>query len=279
MKYRVFIGSGNASLLERKTLIYSIRKHTKADVDVYVFNGTHNSIEKNNEAPVSAPLSLKAKYHNITEFSLYRFLIPQLCGQEGLGVWLDSDMICLCDIRELFEVPLNGKQFIARAEAYNDSAYASKGSWGLSVMLIDCAKTKFSLDEYIQEMETGLYSYADLLGMREAFLSKHPFDIGPLESKWNEFDYFDSSTKLIHYTDLYTQPWKYKNHPYGDLWYQYFDEARKEGFITEEDIYRTMVQSYVRRDLLKGNFSFLGREVALLKKVRRQIKRQLSSQI
>ncbi len=55
---RVFIGSGEASLLERKTLIHSLRKHTSRPLDLYVFNGTHNAIEHNDEPPVLANLPL-----------------------------------------------------------------------------------------------------------------------------------------------------------------------------------------------------------------------------
>ena len=44
---KVFIGSGEASLLERKVAIYSLQKHTKRNLDIYVFNGTHNAFELN----------------------------------------------------------------------------------------------------------------------------------------------------------------------------------------------------------------------------------------
>src|SRR6185436_11734342 len=73
---RVFIGSGEASLIECKTAIHSLRKHTKRELDIYVFNGTHNAVRLNDGEPFLAPMSLKIKYRNITEFSLYRFLIP-----------------------------------------------------------------------------------------------------------------------------------------------------------------------------------------------------------
>ena len=59
---RIFIGSGEASVLERKTLIYSLHKHSKRNLDIYVYNGTHNAIEYNEEEPFLAPLSLKLKY-------------------------------------------------------------------------------------------------------------------------------------------------------------------------------------------------------------------------
>src|SRR4051794_9455012 len=103
-RVRVFIGSGEASLLERKTAIYSLRKHTKRELDIYVFNGTHNAIELNDGEPFLAPMSLQVKYRNITEFSLYRFLIPEICDHRGRAIYIDSDTVCLTDIGELFDV-------------------------------------------------------------------------------------------------------------------------------------------------------------------------------
>ena len=55
---RVFIGSGEASVLERKTLLFSLRAHLRRPLDVYVFNGTHNAVEHNDEPPRLAPMSL-----------------------------------------------------------------------------------------------------------------------------------------------------------------------------------------------------------------------------
>lgn len=247
---KVFIGSGEASLLERKVAIYSLKKHTQRKLDIYVLNGTHNAIELNDQEPFLAPLSLKLKYQNITEFSLYRFLIPQICNYQGKAIWIDSDTVCLADIAELFDTPLNGCDFLAKAEAYNTT---SQNLWGLSVMLIDCEQTRFDLETYFDEIAQGLYTYTDFSCMGSAFLAHHPFKIGQLDLQWNVFDYFDEQTKLIHYTNLNTQPWKYPDHPYGELWFTYFAEARKAGYITEQDIELSLLRSYVRRDILQGN--------------------------
>lgn len=247
---KVFIGSGEASLLERKVAIYSLQKHTQRQLDIYVFNGTHNSIELNDQEPFLAPLSLKLKYHNITEFSLYRFLIPQICNYQGKAIWIDSDTVCLADIAEIFDTSLNGCDFLAKAEAYNTR---SSNLWGLSVMLIDCKQTRFDLETYFNEIAQGLYTYTDFSCMSPAFLAHHPLKIGQLDPQWNVFDYCDEQTKLIHYTNLNTQPWKYPHHPYGELWFEYFEEARKAGYITERDIELSLVRAYVRPDILQGN--------------------------
>lgn len=249
-KVVVFIGSGEASLLERKVLIHSLKKHSKRSLDIRVFNGTHDTLETEYSLPQALRLPLGIKYSNITEFSNYRFLIPQLCGFEGRAIWLDSDMLCLSDIGELFDTQMNGFDLLAKENAY---AKRSNTDWGLSVSLFDCSSAKFDLSKYFDEIDKKLYSYADLHQMTPKFLSLHPFKVGPLDPKWNDFDFLDKKTKLIHYTNLFTQPWKYRCHPYGDIWFKYFQEARDSGYITDDDIQLTLVRSYARRDLLEGN--------------------------
>lgn len=245
---RVFVGSGEASLLERKTLISSIKKHTRRDLDIYVFNGTHNAIERNTCAPVPAPLSLDVKYRNVTEFSNYRFVIPQICNYSGRAIWLDSDMICLHDIGDLFDAPMGDNSFLAKAEAYR-----GEGKWGLSVMLIDCERSRFDIDRYFQEVDKGLYTSGDLHQMTEPFLARHRFKIGQIDPNWNVFDRYDRTTKLIHYTNLLSQPWKFPGHPYGDLWFQYFREAQRSGEISSRDVELSQSRGYVRQDILEGN--------------------------
>ncbi|MGF1588782.1 MAG: glycosyltransferase [Pleurocapsa sp.] len=249
-RVRVFIGSGEASLLERKVAIYSLHKHTQRELDIYVFNGTHNAIERNDREPFPAPLSLKLKYHNITEFSLYRYLIPQLCNYQGKAIYIDSDTICLTDISELFDTPLNGSDFGAKKDAYR---HVDSDLWALSVMLIDCEKCHFDLDTYYAEIAQGLYSQKDFACMSPSFLAHHPYQISELSPCWNVLDYADRQTKLIHYTNLQTQPWKHPHHPYGKLWFTYFEEAIASGYITPQDIDLSLARSYVRQDIMKGN--------------------------
>jgi hypothetical protein len=239
---RVFIGSGEASALERKTLIYSLRKHTKRPLDIYVFNGTHNSIEHNDQPPQLAPMSLRVKYQNFTEFSLYRWLIPQLCNHQGRAIFLDSDTICFGDIGELFDMPMNGAAMLS-IKAYDT------GEWGPSVLLLDCAKCRFDLEQIMDEIEAGKYTYSDFTRLGDKYLAVHPHEIGELDRQWNSFDHHDERTKLIHYTDLMRQPWRYEGHPFGDLWYRNFQEAVDCGAVAESDIHKATLRGYVRMDI------------------------------
>ena len=43
---RIFIGSGEQSVVERRVLVHSLRRHTRRPLDIHVFNGTHNAIER-----------------------------------------------------------------------------------------------------------------------------------------------------------------------------------------------------------------------------------------
>lgn len=253
---RIFIGSGEASLLERKVLIYSLRKHATRPLDIQVFNGTHDSLESDDAPPRALHMPLEVKYRNITEFSNYRFLIPQLCGHSGRAVWLDSDTVCLADIGDLFDAPMGNAAILAKPDAYG---VAGEARWGLSVALFDCSRCGFDLRRHFEEIRSNAYTYTDLHQLSPAFRSKHPIEVLPLDPRWNVFDRYDASTKLIHYTNLLTQPWKFRGHPYGGLWFRYFSEAQREGFITQEDIEITLVRAYARQDLLAGqDWTFSG---------------------
>lgn len=270
-RVKVFIGSGEASLIERKVLIYSLRKNSQREIDIYVFNGTHNSVELNDEEPFLAPMSLRVKYRNTTEFSYYRFLIPEICNHQGKAIWLDSDMIALHDIGELFDTPMNECDLLANKVTYPDIS-SSREPRCPAVVVFNCEKVKFNLESLFDEVDKNLYSDRDFMHFTTNFRAVHPYKIGEFEQNWNVRDYWDKNTKLIHYTNLITQPWKYPNHPYGELWFQYFYEAIAAGYITQRDIDLSMVRSYVRLDLLKGNFSFMGRELNYAKSAIQKLK-------
>jgi lipopolysaccharide biosynthesis glycosyltransferase len=273
---RVFIGSGEASVLERKTLIYSLRKHCSRELDIYVFNGTHNAIERNDEEPVLANMPLWIKYRNYTEFSNYRFLIPEICNHEGRAIFLDSDMVCLGDLAAFFDQDMRGNDMLAKAEAYKGD-----GCWGMSQILFDCSKCHFDLPTIFTEMDNGEFTNADLHQMKAPFLKKYPFKLGGYDASWNVFDQCDASTNLIHYTNLGTQPWKFPGHKHEDVWFKYFNEARNAGVVTGEDIKKTLSRAYARQDILKPQSGgpvmiagqVNGEKKPFLKKLEREFKR------
>src|SRR5437763_16945260 len=89
--------------------------------------------------------------------------------------------------------------------------------------------------------------------MDDTFLAHHPLKIGVLDPNWNVFDHCDERTKLIHYTNLMSQPWKFPGHPYGELWFQYFREALAAGELTEDDVNKAVTRGYTRPTIRDGN--------------------------
>lgn len=247
---RIFIGSGEASRIERQVAIDSLQRTSDRPLAITVFNGTHNALEVAGQAPQPAPMSLRVKYWNATEFSLYRFLIPELCGYRGRAIYIDSDIVCLQDIGELFDTDLQGADFLAKAEAYPGRA---ESLWGLSVVLFDCDRCRFPLEQFIDDLEAGLYDYRDLLCMSPRFLAHHSYRIGQLDPRWNSFDYADRETRLIHYTDLKRQPWKRSGHPYGHIWFRAMEQALASGVLTDQEISQAIRRFNVRDDIREGN--------------------------
>ncbi len=248
--FTVFIGSGEHSRVEEKTLIYTLRKHSGNALDIRVFNGTANTLEtvdaRGGRTSAPAPLDASLLRYNMTEYSLYRFIVPAVCGHRGRAVYLDADIICLADIRELAALP-GGWDFLAKP------APGRPGWWALGVMLFDCARARFDLDLIFRQIGEGLFTYRDLLWTTPLFLQYHPVQIGELDPRWHARDAVFSDTKLVHYTFIPTQPWRLAGHPHGDTWFRYFNEAREAGAVTETDLRKALDGGHARRDILKGN--------------------------
>ncbi len=249
---RIFIGSGDASTLERKTLIHSIKRTTSRDLEIWHYNGTSNTIEneKGEQLPCPKRPALAKHHRYATEFSLFRFYLPQLCNFQGKALYLDSDMIVLSDIGELYDISLDGFDFAACPNAYPAIA---PNRWALSTMLIDCSRCRFDLDAIFSHMEQKAFSYTEFAQMGKRARSALPYGIKELPPVWNHFDKMEKGTKLIHYTDLDRQPWKYRYHSHGEAWFEIFREAIRSGSITEQEIEAAIDKKYVRGDIMRGN--------------------------
>lgn len=164
---------------------------------------------RRSSVPVSiTPLilsQLPINRRGLTEFTYARYLVPYLCGYEGVGLFLDSDMLVRGDIAELFQyadaavsvVPFAGKFEFERP----------------SVMLFNCEKCKDLTPEFIDsEMNhPQAFTWADSLG--------------GLPQEWNFLvGYSDEAmedVKLVHYTQGVPGYKECRNTIYAQDW---FDE-------------------------------------------------------
>jgi hypothetical protein len=231
---RVYVGTGPEQMLAVKVLEYSIRKHASMTVEVFPLNVAGAGIEiPRPKDPENAPR---------TPFSFQRFLIPQLAGQRGRGIYFDSDMQLFSDIRRLWTMPLQGADLLA-ASNRGDSERKPQ----FSVMLLDCGALGWDIRDIVARLDSGELNYARL--MFEMAVAKNiRADISP---EWNSLEYYEEGkTSLLHYTDMTIQPWVSRENPLGYLWVRDLIEAVETGFIPLDYVKDHATRGWVRPSLL-----------------------------
>jgi len=167
-----------------------------------------------------------------TDFTNFRWAIPEASGFKGRAIYLDLDMILFDDIKELWELDMEGKAVLTLTP--NET----------SVMLFDCEQFNNNWWPGLADMKTNGHNiqyYLRMLRNKDFF--------GYLPTKWNCLDGRNNSfvpgyTKLVHYTAMNTQPWvpypeliRYPRHPILDLeteWANFYKAALSEGYIPDE---------------------------------------------
>lgn len=148
------------------------------------YNVLQHSIIKRSSKPVQiTPLvlsQLPLKRRGLTEFTFSRFMVPYLCGYEGVGLFLDADMLCLDDISGLFDL---ARQDFDVMVVKNKLRF----EWG-SLMLFNNARCKILTPEFVETTPTPL-----ALKWGTA---------GDLPSEWNHCIGYDEpqKAKLVHFT-------------------------------------------------------------------------------
>ena len=164
-------------------LTHSIKAHTEASVDIRLLDRTASGG---------------------TGFSHARWEIPVLRFHRGFAIYLDSDMLVLGDVQELWDYRERGMWMSSMTYPHGSSA----------VSVIDCSlmlptgrtKKPYYYDQFL--VEKGIM-----------------VPIIPLE--WNMRNAYVDGTQLIHYTKRALQPWLVEGDREIDrMWYRY-----------EEDIY------------------------------------------
>jgi lipopolysaccharide biosynthesis glycosyltransferase len=213
---RIFVGYEDRQAIAYEVLKYSLEKHSSSPLDI-------------------RPLRLRALEEEIgfkrphdplqsTEFTYTRFLVPLLCEFKGRALYLDSDMLCLADVTELFDLDLSVFWLRVVKHEHHPTTRIKMGNriqtdyprknWS-SLMLLDCERLTCWSKEMV-ESQSGRWLHR--------FEPIPDESIGELPRTWNVLDFHDESTKLVHYTE--GGPWlpECATHPYGALWRRYRDE-------------------------------------------------------
>ena len=224
---KVFIGTEDAQWLPTEVLKHSILRRTSEKVE---FKELKN-----------IPLKLNLKMY--TGFSFYRFYIPEAVGYEGRAIYLDADIVVLTDIKGLNELDMQGKGVLARPFPQYDC-------WFTSVMLMDASTLKhWKINEWAALINAGLANYDGIMtGGKKGLNHK---DFGNFPEMWNHLDQFDSTTKILHYTHVPTQPWKKGGHPFRGVFLKELKAALEDKIVTKQEVEREINSGYIYPAILE----------------------------
>lgn len=113
-------------------------------------------------------------------------------------------------------------------------------------MLLDCECLQWRIESVVEGLDEGRYTYEQLMyGMFVAGSAGRTLDPG-----WNSLEKYEpGQTRLLHYTDMDTQPWVSLSNPFSHLWVDCLRRAIGVGFITEEELAREIAAGHVRSSL------------------------------
>lgn len=202
---RVFVGTdsdvhGDAE----KVLEYSIRKNTTEEIELTFMNPGWKSVP--------------------TGFTTHRYLIPQLCNWEGYAIYLDVDMLVLGDLAELMSYKQEGKWAICESSLLTTTCNITR--YRDEVAVIDCSLNVLPTEEQLKLKEGQVLA-------RRALRDHYVTTVPPT---WDT-DTLSPEAKLIHYTNLRTQPWQpnpmvdympYHCEKTCDLFFEYLDAAESD---------------------------------------------------
>lgn len=211
---RIFVGSDvrmRETGMER-TLEHSIRAHTRAQVEITFMCALADPEWSGWASQPDLPYRSRGGTW-ATHFSGFRWCVPEAAGHRGFAIYLDADMIVLGDIAELWRYCLPGR-------------VATLETGATEVMVMDCTLVGPPIDVVRTKV-------LRMSGMAKTYPRK-PI----IPALWDLRDSWTERAKLIHYTNMRTQPWhpwpeafsyppRHPNKKAHEIWERYHAEAQE----------------------------------------------------
>lgn len=190
---RIWIASDPRMRKAEVALEWSIRKRTQHPLEIHWLRAGDPGFGE--EWQRGRPMGQPYTRGWATDFTAFRFAVPEDACFQGRAIYLDVDMLVLGDIAELWELP-------------TDKAWSCAPGGHTDVSVIDC-ETIGAIAEWpsIKQMRptgNGIAHYVALLRKHKLFGEGVPATWDCLDGK----GYDPMETRLIHFTDMTRQPWK-----------------------------------------------------------------------
>jgi len=240
---KVFIGTQDDQVVAHRVLEYSIRKGASIPVEVVAMHG------------LKTPMPVDPANRPATEFSFCRFMIPALAGYEGRAVYLDADMLVFGDVAELADLPFGGAKVLCTYQAEPPAAWAGNPAFHpgrhTAVMVLDCDRLTWDVEEVVRGLDEGAYTYQDLMSRLSLLAPDEIADTLPPE--WNHLERYDpDTTRLLHFTVAPTQPWKNDDNPLAEIWMAWYREAVEAGAVPPEEVEAMVAAGHAKPSLAAG---------------------------
>lgn len=246
---RVFIGSSGKNRVEQQVFVHSLRRHASAPVEVNIIDGDTGAARLHDGRVLSLPEGVGGGVGRATAFSLARYAIPGWCGYRGRAVYCDSDQLAFADVAELARWDLQGATLAAVpvrdaicAAPYRRQHLAALSSPAAgyvltSVMVIDCAQARaWDLQRIAAALDGRHLDYAELMFAGREFRERFATRVTALDPRWNCLDRVVAGSKLLHFTDLRSQPWLFPHSPVNDVWERELWAAVDAGDVARPDL-------------------------------------------
>ncbi len=240
---KIFVALDESQLVAARVLEFTIQEHASQPVRLVPML----------DMPTPTPKDERNRPR--TGFSFYRFLIPSLAGYRGRALYLDADMQVFGDVSEIWNVPMDGKAILCTSQTevpdeWKDTSWFKPGRQ-LSVMLLDCSRLRWDVDEIVAGLDRGDYTYEQL--MFDLCIVDPDEIADTLPPEWNHLEHFEAGeTKLLHYTVVPTQPWKNDRNPLAELWTTSYRDAVRAGAVPREEVERLVRKRHVKWSLLEA---------------------------
>ena len=237
---RIFVGGDATEHVAAKVLEHTIRKHASGPVRVTIMRD------------YAIPVPKAPKNRARTKFSFYRFKIPELCGHRDRALYVDSDMQVFTDVAELWKIPFGHRKLLCTRQdtppaAWRDNSWFKPGRQ-FSVMLLDCDRLPWRIEDVIGGLDAGRYAYGDLM-FKMCLVGDE--EIGDdLPPRWNHLEtHVPGETSLTHFTVVPTQPWKTDDTPLNELWMRAYAAAVADGVVDPDHVREGIAKGYYKRGL------------------------------
>jgi lipopolysaccharide biosynthesis glycosyltransferase len=168
-------------------------------------------------------------------------MIPQLAGYEGRAVYLDCDMQVFADLAELWAIPFDEQTVLCTYQPEPPERWKGNKNFKpgrhLAVMMLDCSRLQWDVHDVVRGLDEDRYGYTELMSDLAIVPEEQIEERIPVE--WNSLEHYEPGrTKLVHYTQVPTQPWKNGENPLREVWLEAFREALAASALDPEVVVR-----------------------------------------